>query len=142
MGVVVDTSLFIAAERGRFDWLGFHSQLGAEPLYLTVITLAELLHGAERADTPERRATRRQFIAEVEARYPLLPFGRGEAIEYAALWAELSARGALIGTHDLQIAAIARRSGCRVATLNSAEFGRVPNLEVIDAGPFRQVKSS
>ena len=81
MGVVVDSSLFIAAERGRFDWVGFHSQLGAEPLYLTVITLAELLHGAERADTPERRATRRQFIAEVEARYPLLSFGRDEAIE-------------------------------------------------------------
>jgi len=41
MGVVVGSSVFIAAERGRFDWLGFHSQLGPEPLYLTVVTLAE-----------------------------------------------------------------------------------------------------
>src|SRR5437660_12318141 len=106
MGVVVDSSIFIAAERGRFDWLGFHEQLGAEPLYITAVTLAELLHGAERADTPERRAARLQFITDVETRYPLLPFGREEAVEYATLCAELSAQGALIGTHDLIIAAV------------------------------------
>jgi tRNA(fMet)-specific endonuclease VapC len=141
MGVVIDSSLFIAAERRRFDWVGFHAELAAEPLYLTAITLAELLHGAERADTRERRATRRHFIAEVEARYPLLSFGREEAVEYAALWAELSARGVLIGTHDLQIAAIARRFRYRVATLNGAEFQRVPNLGVIDAAPFRLPKA-
>jgi predicted nucleic acid-binding protein len=85
MGVVVDSSIFIAAERGRFDWTGFHAQLGEQPLYLAVVTLAELLHGAERA-----------------------------------------------------IAAIARRSGFRVATLNGGEFRRVPNLEVIDGESFRQ----
>ena len=83
MGVVVDSSIFIAAERARFDWIGFHAQLGTEPLFLTVVTLAELLHGAGRADTPERRAKRLQFVADVESRYPLLPFGREEAVEYA-----------------------------------------------------------
>lgn len=137
MGVVVDSSLFIAAERGRFDWIGFHAQLGSRPLYLSVITLAELLHGAERADTPERRTARYRFISEVEARYPLLSFGRDEAYEYAALWAQLSQRGSLIGTHDLQIAAIARRAGFSVATLNSGEFRRVPDLEIIDATDHR-----
>jgi predicted nucleic acid-binding protein len=76
MGLVVDSSVFIAAERGRFDWVGFHAEIGAEPLYLTVITLAELLHGAKRADTEGRRATRRKLIADVEERYPLLPFER------------------------------------------------------------------
>ena len=131
MGVVVDSSIFIAAERGRFDWAGFHGQIGAEPLFLTVGTLAE------RADTPERRAARRKFVADVEARYPLLAFGREEAEEYAKLWAELATRGELIGTHDQIIAAIARRHGHRVATLNGADFRRVPNLVVADAEPFR-----
>jgi tRNA(fMet)-specific endonuclease VapC len=140
MGIVVDSSIFIAAERGRFDWIGFHAELGKEPLYLSVVTLAELLHGAERAETPQRRATRRQFVREIEASYPLLTFGRGEAEEYAALWAELSARGNLIGTHDLLIAAIARRSGFRVATLNGGEFRRVPKLGIVDGELFRQPK--
>jgi predicted nucleic acid-binding protein len=47
MGVVVDSSIFIAAERGKFDWVAFHSQWGAEPLFITVLTLAELQHGVE-----------------------------------------------------------------------------------------------
>ena len=137
MGVVVDSSIFIAAERGRFDWAGFHKQIGTEPLFLTAMTLAELLHGAERADTPQRRTARRKFVADVEARYPLLAFGHGEAEEYAKVSAELATRGELIGTHDQIIAAIARRHGHRVATLNAADFRRVPNLAIVDAEPFR-----
>ena len=136
MGVVVDSSIFIAAERGRFDWIGFHTQIGAEPLYLTAVTLAELLRGAERADSPERRAKRHLFIADVESRYPLLAFGRDEAAAYAKLWAELAASGSLIGTHDMQIAAIARHHGHRVATLNCGEFRRVHGIEVLDATSF------
>ncbi len=137
MGVVVDSSIFIAAERARFDWIGFHAQLGTEPLFLTVVTLAELLHGAGRADTPERREKRLQFVADVEERYPLLLFGREEAVEYAKVWVELATQGNLIGAHDQIIAAIARYHGHRVATLNRADFEHVPGLAVIDAGAFR-----
>jgi predicted nucleic acid-binding protein len=138
MGIVVDSSIFIAAERGRFDWIGFHSQIGSESIFLNVITLAELVHGVERADTPARRETRARFVAQIEARYPLLPFEREEALEYARLWAELATRGSIIGTHDQLIAAIARRHGYRVATLNTADFNRVPGLAVLDAGEFRK----
>jgi predicted nucleic acid-binding protein len=105
MGVVFDSSIFIAAERGRFDWIGFHTQIEADSLHLAVVTLAELLHGAERADSPRRKARRLAFIADVEARYPLLPLGRNEAVEYAKIWSALSTAGAIIGTHDMQIAA-------------------------------------
>ena len=112
-------------------------QIEAEPLFLTAMTLAELLHGAERADTQERSAARRRFVADVESRYPLLAFGREEAEEYAKVSADLAKRGELIGTHDQIIAAIARRHGHRVATLNGADFRRVPNLAIVDAEPFR-----
>ena len=138
MGVVVDSSVFIAAERGRLDWPGFHESIEAEPLYLTAMTLAELLHGAGRADSPQRKERRLAFIAEIEARYPLLSFGRGEAAEYAEIWAALSGRGESIGTHDLQIGAIARHHGHRVATLNAGEFSRVPGLGVLDVSAFRK----
>lgn len=136
MGVVVDSSIFIAAERGRFDWIGFHTHVGAEPLFLTAVTLVELLHGAERADSTERREKRLAFIADAESRYPLLAFGRDEAAAYAKLWAGLATRGSTIGTHDLQISAIARCHGHRVATLNTGEFQRVPGIEVLDATEF------
>lgn len=87
--------------------------------------------------TVERRAKRKTFIDQVERRYPLLSFGRAEALEYAKLWAELAAGGTLIGTHDLMIAAIARTHGHRVATLNLSDFNRVPRLGVLDATPFQ-----
>lgn len=141
MGVVVDSSIFIAAERGRFDWVGFHAEIGAERLYLTVMTLAELFHGAERADLPERKERRMGFIRDVEARYPLLPFCRDGAVIYSKLWASMSAAGTLIGLHDLQIAAVALHHGCRVATLNADEFSRVPGLEIMDASSFRIARS-
>jgi tRNA(fMet)-specific endonuclease VapC len=137
MGVVIDSSIFIAAERGRFDWIAFHADLGEEPLYLTAITLAELLHGAARADSARRRTGRLEFIEDIEARFPLLPFARGAAAEYAQIWASLSVQGNLIGTHDMQIAAIARYENHRVATLNAGEFTRVPELIVLDAASFR-----
>jgi tRNA(fMet)-specific endonuclease VapC len=138
MGIVVDSSVFIAGERDRLDWTGFHESIDAEPLYLTPVTLAELLHGAGRADSPQRKARRLAFIAEIEARYPMLSFGRGEAGEYAEIWAALSSRGELIGTHDMQIAAIARHHGHCVATLNAGEFSCVPGLGVLDVSAFRK----
>ena len=137
MGVVVDSSIFVAAERGRFDWVRFHVEIGAERLYVTVMTLAELLHGAERADSPERKEKRMEFIGDVEVRYPLLPFCRDEAVVYSKIWVSMSAAGTLIGLHDLQIAAVALHHGYRVATLNTDEFSRVPGIEVLDASSFR-----
>ena len=142
MGVVVDSSIFVAAERGRFDWVGFHGEIGAERLYVTVMTLAELFHGAERADSQERKEKRMRFIGDVEARYPLLPFCRDEAVIYSKLWVSMSAAGTLIGLHDLQIAAVALHHGYRVATLNVDEFLRVPGIEVMDASSFRIARSS
>lgn len=140
MGVVVDSSIFIADERGRFDWDGFHKGLEDEVMILTAVTLAELLHGAARADSEGRRAARLANIRDIEERFPFLAFGRSAAAEYADIWANLSAAGNLIGTHDMQIAAIARSQGLKLATLNAGEFRRVPQLEVLDAEAFRIAK--
>jgi tRNA(fMet)-specific endonuclease VapC len=80
---------------------------------------------------------RLDWITGVEIRFPLLRFGRGAALKYAEIWAKLNSRGATIGTHDMQIAAIALHEDCRVATLNAGEFQRVEGLEVIDATRWR-----
>jgi tRNA(fMet)-specific endonuclease VapC len=46
----------------------------------------------------------------------------------------LSARGTLIGSSDLWIAATALTHGLPIATGNTREFSRVPDLEVIAVG--------
>ena len=128
MGVILDTAVLIAAERGTFDMPGYLAALGDEPVALAAISAAELLHGVERARDPAVRQRRGQFGEGVLANVPVIPFGLAEARVHARAWASLAVAGTLIGAHDLQIAATALVAGSAVATLNRDEFRRVPAL--------------
>lgn len=136
MGVVVDSSVFIAVQRGRFDWRGWANSLEETELLVTAITLSELLHGAHRAQTVEQRDKRLRFAAMMESDYYVLSFGIREARNHAALTAEMQQKGFAAGAHDLLIAAIARCHEHQIATLNVAEFRRMPEVSVLDASPF------
>ena len=70
------------------------------------------------------------------ANVPVIPFGLAEARAHARIWATLADTGALIGAHDLQIAATALVAGSEVATLNVTEFHRVPGLQLAELTPF------
>ncbi len=45
---------------------------------------------------------------------------------------QLETAGCVIGPNDRKIAAICRASGLAIVTSNTAEFSRVPNLEIED----------
>lgn len=50
MGALIDTSVFIAIERGQ---LALEAIAGRdEEMAISVVTASELLHGVERANTP------------------------------------------------------------------------------------------
>ena len=138
MGLILDCSLFIALERRRFDWGAFHAKHGGQLHVIASMTLAELQMGVLRAYTAERRMRRAQSVTQVTANYPVLPFGTDQALRYAELFVELQSAGQMIGSHDLQIAAVALAGGHSVATLNPRDFTRVPALTVLDAGEFRK----
>src|SRR6476660_9467735 len=76
MGVILDSSVLIAAERqgnnARQMLATVSSQLGTE-IALPVLTLLELAHGAARADTSERKSLREQFIEELLTALPVHP---------------------------------------------------------------------
>ncbi len=55
MGVVLDTSVLIEAEKQRFEIDKFTENREDEIFGLSVITVAELLHGVHRADSTKRR---------------------------------------------------------------------------------------
>jgi tRNA(fMet)-specific endonuclease VapC len=57
MGLILDSSILIAAERGRFDLPALFQSRPDEAFFIAAITASELLHGVQRADTPERRGT-------------------------------------------------------------------------------------
>lgn len=94
---------------------------------MSVITKVELLYGV--AVSPRRAqdaAALAAFLPYVEA----LDFSEDAALHYAEIGADLKKRGALIGANDLLIAAHARAVELTLVSNNTAEFGRVPGLEL------------
>ncbi|HEY5753519.1 MAG TPA: hypothetical protein VIT21_10245 [Chthoniobacterales bacterium] len=69
MGIVIDSSIFIAAERGLFDWIGFHSRIGSEPIFLNVITLPNLRMAL---NAPTRRNDARRVPASLARSRPAI----------------------------------------------------------------------
>ncbi len=136
MGVLIDTSVLVAHERGRLDLDRVSDEFEGEwadaPFYLSVVSASELLHGAHRARDRVVRARRRAFVEGVLDAFPLLPIDLMTARTHAELGAELADLVTPIGTHDLWIAATALARGLDLATLNARDFGRVPGLRVAD----------
>ncbi len=132
---LVDTTLLVATERGKFDMRGFVAAQ-AEDFRMSVVTLSELIHGATRADSTKRRLEKLEFIRRLVFDFPLVPFGIDEAEIHGRLTAAQESRGQRIGAYDSMIAATALARNWSVVTLNVSEFQRVSALKVIDASPW------
>ena len=130
MGLIVDTAVFVAFERsGRPVDLSPWAPL--EDVFISVVTVSELLVGVHRADTEARRAKRAAFVEAILGGITVLDFTAEVARVHAQVTAELMRQGQIIGAHDLIIAATAKLHGASVLTDNVAEFCRVPGLNVL-----------
>jgi len=99
----------------------------AARMAMSSITLAELLHGAEKSSRVSENLT---AIEDFCSRLDVLPYGSKAARHYGAIRAALEKRGQSIGINDLHIAGHARSEGLVLVTNNVSEFARVPALEV------------
>jgi len=137
MGLLIDTNVFIAAERSRqagklaelLDQIP--AERGGEDALISVITVSELESGVQRADDVQRREQRRVFVEAILAQFGIAPVDIRVAHCHARIIAELFMAGRMIGTHDGWIAATGIAYGHAVVTANVAEFSRVPGLPVI-----------
>src|SRR5688572_22777388 len=77
LGVILDSSVMIEAERQRLDVARFLkdiiAKIGDRAAALCSISVAELAHGIYRANTPERRQARRAFLDDLKAAVPVYP---------------------------------------------------------------------
>lgn len=135
MGLILDSSVVIAAERkgcnARQALTEIARQSTGEDLALSVVTLMELAHGAARADTPARKATRQQFIHELTTALPVHPVTVQIALLAGQIDGQNTAKGIRIALSDLLIGATALDLGYRVATANLRHFQLIPGLNVI-----------
>ena len=92
---------------------------------ISAITLAELIHGAEKSsDVPRNIAVVEDFVS----RLTVLPYDDRAAWQYGSIRAALEKSGQPIGLNDLHIAAHARSNGLILVTNNEHEFKRVSGL--------------
>ncbi len=121
---LLDTSVFIAAERGR--------PLGPSPddAFLSVVTLAELNLGVLMAADPEIRALRLRTLAYVHTAFDALPIDGQVATICAELNAAARRQGKRPRVNDLWIAATAVSHDLPVYTQDD-DFLAIPLVRVV-----------
>ena len=135
MGLVLDSGVLIAAERGARPVSELLASLAHDheetEIVLSSITVIELEHGFHRATTPEMARKRRDYLDTVFAGIPIEPFTRDMAQTAAKIDAEARQAGRTIPFADLLIGVTALCFGYAVGTLNLRHFQMIPNLTVI-----------
>ena len=130
MGVILETSVLVALERGSHAIEKLVAGRESEPFGISVVTVSELLHGVYRADSEKRRLMRGAFVENIIQTFPIHPFDLNAARIYAKLWSNLAKKGMTIGAHDLMIASTAISLGFSVITGDVRDYGRIKELSV------------
>lgn len=130
MGILIDSSVLIAADRGEIDLDAVMEGRADEAVAIAAITASELLHGVHRLKGAHR-ARSEALVERLLARLPVIAFDLAAARVHAALSADLRARGAVVGAHDLMIAATAVLLDYGVATRDLRSFPRIRGLKTL-----------
>jgi predicted nucleic acid-binding protein len=120
--LVADTCFFIDLQRKKLTAIKWLENWEDVRLVVTPVTVGELLVGQPDENVVQRLMGdgRRLVIDEAVGR------------EYGLLARYLRERGKLIGSNDLWIAALCLVHRLPILTRNVGEFGRVPNLQIIE----------
>ena len=123
---LLDTNIVIYVLKRRPVEVLAAFNANASRMAISSITLAEVLHGAEKSSrVSENLAAIEDFCSRLE----VLPYGPKAAQHYGAIRAALEKLGQPIGVNDMHIAAHARSEGLVLVTNNMGEFARVPAME-------------
>jgi predicted nucleic acid-binding protein len=119
--IVLDTNVVSELMRPEpdaavLDWVD--RQPGAE-IYLTAITVAELLYGVARLPDGQRKL---DLAERDDFEHRIAPFDETAAAHYADIVVHRERTGRPISTADAQIAATCRSHGALLATRNVADF--------------------
>ena len=135
LGLVLDSSTVIRAERSKQSVpdlieaiLQVHGRLD---LSLSPVTVAELVHGIDRAKTPEAARRRRAYIEELVNLIPVHPATKQTAWLIGQIEGQETAKGNVLPFNDLLIAAAAIEQSYAVLSGNLRHFQKIPGLRVV-----------
>jgi len=124
---MLDTNIVIyVIKRKPVEVLSVFNQHAGQ-MCISSITLAELLHGAEKSERTEHNLRQ---VEGFTSRLEVLSYGTKAAAHYGDIRADLEKKGTLIGVNDLHISGHARSEGFTLVTNNMREFERVDALRL------------
>ena len=131
MGYLIDTCIWIDVERGILSAADVARFTGSEPVFISPVTLAELVIGVEMAQQP---AIRQQRLAAMERlrKKPFVGIDELTGLIFGRLAAELRRKGRQHKqrVNDLWLAAQAVQRGLTLLTRNGRDFADIPGLEL------------
>ena len=135
MGVILDSSILIAAERTKESvWEVLErveAVCGKTTAAISAVTAVELTHGIYRAKTDSSRKRREAFVEGLFQAVAVHPLTLEVARLAGRIHGEQMGRGIGIDFPDLLIGATALHLGFGVATLNVKHFQLIPGLTVV-----------
>jgi len=135
MGLVVDSSVVIAAERrgNTVEQLirSIAHSTGDQRAVLSSVGLTELVHGIYRAKNEGIRLRRESFIKDLLNDFEVYPYTKETALLAGKLEGEQQLRGITIPFSDLLIGATALQIDYSLLTINVRHFKMIPGLSVI-----------
>lgn len=135
LGLVLDSSVIIDAERkGQTveDFLtAIRQRFGEIEVAISAVTLAELVHGVNRAKDLQIRQRRRDFIDELKKHLPIHPVTDETGEITGDISGEQAAKGINLPIDDVLIGASGIEQGYAVGTLNLRHFTKIPGLTVV-----------
>lgn len=135
MGIILDSRILIAAERGgesvRQILQRVQATHGETEAGLSAVTIVELTHGIYRAKSDAHRERRRLFTQELCRDVAVHPVTLEVAQLAGKIEGELASQGVSIAFEDLLIGSTALRLGYVVATLNVRHCQLIPGLSVV-----------
>ena len=103
------------------------SRMRKAEMYLSSITIAELIYGVEKSQCKDRNM---DALDGFSAPFDCVQFCHESAKIFGQLRAELEKKGTMIGVFDLQIASIAIANDMTLVTNNEKEYARVSGIKI------------
>jgi tRNA(fMet)-specific endonuclease VapC len=134
VGIVLDSTVLIAAERAgqnpRAVIEDLLAKIGDTEATLSIITIVELAHGIERANSSARQIARERFLIELLNEISVEPITTPIAFRAGKIDGSLQAKGQSRALGDLLIGTTALELGYAVVTHNVRDFQMIPGLTV------------
>jgi predicted nucleic acid-binding protein len=132
VGWLIDTSVWIAVERGALAAADIHAITRQDPVFLSPVNVAEIQFGLEllRPGPQKQRAT---AMLRRLRRKPQLRITVETAETFGSLAAQLrkAGRDPHVRINDLWLAAQSIQRDFRLLTSNGKDFADIPGLQVV-----------